>query len=134
MTMKLFLMLGFLLGIFLVIKEQTPTISEKSMSYEEALVLSKQNHKPIMLKLTANNCKYCVKMDREVLADTEVNALLLEHFIPVTIEVDKEPIPLGIEIKVTPTFIFVNEHEKILSTLSGAWSKTDFMDLLRNRI
>ncbi|CAA6817288.1 MAG: Unknown protein [uncultured Sulfurovum sp.] len=131
--MKTIMLLSFLFGSVFMIKEQAFVSSEK-MTYEKALSLSKQNNKPIMLKLTAENCKYCTKMDREVLENEEVKTLLSENFISVTVNVDKEEIPLGIKREITPTFIFIDKEGKILSKLPGSWGKKDFMDLLRNRI
>jgi len=132
-NMKLMLIFSFLFGSIFVIKEQPFTSSEK-MSYREAVRLSKQNNKPIMLKLIAENCKYCVQMDKEVLQNREVKSFLSKNFITVTVNVDKEPIPLGIKRTVTPTFVFINHNEKIVSKLPGAWDKKDFMDLLNNRV
>lgn len=131
--MKLILIFSFLFGSVFVLKEQAFTPSEK-MTYTEALRLAKQTNKPIMLKLTAENCKYCVKMDKEVLENLEVNAFLSKHFIALTVNVDKEPIPLGIKRTITPTFIFIDQNEKILSKLPGSWNKKDFMDLLNKAI
>ncbi|CAA6813491.1 MAG: Unknown protein [uncultured Sulfurovum sp.] len=131
--MKLIVIFIFLFVGILLIKEQTFKASDK-MTYEQALVLSKEHNKSIMLKLTAENCKYCIKMDKEVLANPEVEQFLFKHFISVTINVDREVVPLGIEHNITPTFIFVNKDEEILSKLPGSWNKKDFMDLLNNRI
>jgi thioredoxin-related protein len=130
--MKLFLIFSFLVGSLFVIKEQVFNVEEK-MTYEKAMALSKENDKMIMLKLTADNCKYCVKMDNEVLAHDEVKALL-KNFIIVTLNVDHEELPLGLERTMTPTFVFVNQEEEVLSKLPGSWSKEDFMELLNNRI
>ncbi|CAA6814325.1 MAG: Unknown protein [uncultured Sulfurovum sp.] len=131
--MKLILIFSFLFGSVFMIKEQAFLSSDKMM-YEQALELSKVNNKLIMLKLTADNCKYCVKMDNEVFTDNEVNAFVSENFIPVTINVDKEEIPLEINQTITPTFVFINQEGKVVSKLPGSWNKKDFMDLLRNRI
>jgi thioredoxin-related protein len=116
-----------------MIKEQAFTHTEK-MTYEQALLISKQNNKSIMLKLTSNDCKYCIKMDNEVLADTAVKSLLDENFITVNINVDNESLPLNLKWTVTPTFIFIDKNEKISSRLRGSWDKKDFIDLLNNRI
>jgi len=130
--MKLFLIFSFLFGSLFVIKDKA-FVEDGAMTYEKAIVLSKESDKMIMLKLTADNCKYCVKMDNEVLANDEVKGLL-ENFITVSLNVDKEQLPLGLEKTITPTFVFVDKNEEILSTLPGSWNKEDFMELLNNRI
>jgi len=130
--MKLFLIFSFLFGSLFVIKDKA-FVEDGVMTYEKAVALSKESDKMIMLKLTAANCKYCVKMDNEVLANDEVKGLL-ENFITVSLNVDKEQLPLGLEKTITPTFVFVDKNEEILSTLPGSWNKEDFMELLNNRI
>lgn len=131
--MKTVLFVSFLLGSFFVLKEQTDHEQEK-MTYEKALELAKENNKTIMLKLTTDNCKYCTKMDTEVLASDEVQDLL-KHFITVTLNVENEAeLPLGLKRAITPTFVFVNKDEELLSTLPGSWNKKDFIELLNNRL
>ena len=131
--MKIILLFSFLFGSVFMIKEQAFTETKK-MTYTKALSISKQNNKPIMLKLTADNCKYCTKMDNEVLSDTEVKQLIDANFITVNINVDDEALPLNLKRTTTPTFIFVDKNEQITSKLPGSWNKKDFMDLLNNRI
>lgn len=131
--MKIILIFSVLFGSAFMIQEQA-FISSDKMTYERALIVSKENNKPIMLKLTADDCKYCVKMDKEVLADDEVKKFLTKHFIPVSINVNKEKVPLEIKQTITPTFVFINQNGELLSKLPGSWNKKDFMDLLRNRI
>lgn len=133
--MKIILLFSFLFGSVFMIKEQAfENSTVQKMTYEQALSISKQNNKSIMLKLTADDCKYCTKMDDEVLVDSEVKRLVDENFITVTINVNKEVLPLNLKWDVTPTFIFVDKNEKITSKLPGSWNKKDFMDLLNNRI
>ncbi|CAA6817788.1 MAG: Unknown protein [uncultured Sulfurovum sp.] len=131
--MKTILLVSFLFGSILMIKEQS-LLKTETMTYEKALAISKQNNKPIMLKLTANNCKFCLKMENEVLSDIGVKSLLDENFITVSFNVDKEALPLNLEKSITPTFVFVDKNEKITSKLPGSWSKKDFIELLNNRI
>ena len=133
--MKIILLFSFLFGSVFMIKEQAfDNNSVQKMTYAQALSLSKQNNKPIMLKLTADNCKYCIKMDNEVLSDNEVKSLVDENFIMLSINVSKEVVPLNLKYSVTPTFVFIDKNEKIMSKLPGSWNKKDFIDLLNNRI
>jgi thiol:disulfide interchange protein DsbD len=130
--MKLRVIITFLVMavLFMVLCE---TVLKETVSYEKALELSKEDDKLIMLKLGADDCKYCVKMDEEVFASHEVKQLL-ENFRVVDVNVDREKVPLGLEVILTPTFVFVDKEEKILAKLPGSWTKQDFIDLLNNRI
>ncbi len=132
--MKIVLIFSFLFGSIFMIKEQGLSAKSSVMNYEQALELSQKTDKPIMLKLTASHCKYCKKMDSEVLSDKEVEHMLKQNFICVTINVDNEPLPLNLTKTITPTFIFVDKSGKITSQLPGSWNKKDFIDLLNNRI
>jgi len=131
--MKIILIFSFLFGSVFVIKDQAFSASDK-MTYEKAVSISKESNKLIMMKLTANNCKYCTKMDKEVLSDLEVQEVLSKNFITLNINVDEELLPLGLNRTITPTFIFVDKNEKILSKIPGSWNKKDFLELLNARI
>lgn len=109
------------------------TVLKETVSYEKAIALSKEDDKVIMLKLSTDNCKYCDEMDKEVLASREVRQLL-ENFRVVSVNVDREKVPLDLKVILTPTFVFVNKDEEVLSTLPGSWTKQDFIELLNNRI
>jgi len=34
----------------------------------------------------------------------------------------------------TPTFIFVNKEEKIMAKIPGAWTKKDFLEILKEAV
>lgn len=108
-------------------------VLKETISYEKALALSQKDDKVIMLKLTSTHCKYCVEMDNEVLASDEVKKVL-ENFRVVNVNIDREKVPLDLKVILTPTFVFVNKDEEVLSTLPGSWNQKDFIELLNNRI
>jgi len=142
--MKLLFVVILLLGSLFLLNQSTlfhnkhkvtePLSAVTYLSYENAVKEVKKSHKVIMLKLTTAHCSYCKKMDREVFLDKEVIAFLSKYFISVEIDVEHEPIPLGIKRTITPTFIFIDKEENILSRIPGSWNKKDFLDLLNNRI
>ena len=128
--MKFILAFGMIFSSLFILNNE-PT---KEMNYNQAIEEAKNSNKMIMLKLTADHCKYCIKMDKEVLADKEVQSVLSQNFITVNINVDKETLPLGLKRTITPTFIFVDKEGKIVSKIPGSWNKKDFMELLLARI
>jgi len=128
--MKFILAFGMIFSSLFILNNE-PT---KEMNYNQAIEEAKNSNKMIMLKLTADHCKYCIKMDKEVLADKEVQSVLSKKFITVNINVDKETLPLGLKRTITPTFIFVDKEGKIVSKIPGSWNKKDFMELLLARI
>ena len=130
--MKFIWAFGMIFSSFFILNKDGVNLNK--MTYSKAVEMSKKNNKLIMIKLTADHCKYCIKMDKEVMVDKDVQKLLSKNFITVNINVDKEKIPLGIKRTITPTFIFVDKNQKIVSKIPGSWNKKDFMDLLQARI
>ena len=98
--------------------------------YQKALSLAKESSKIVMFKLTSEDCHFCKKMDREVLENKEVESFLNKNFVLLNIDVKKEKIPLDLEYKVTPTFIFIASNEKLIYKIQGSWNKKDFIELL----
>ncbi len=99
--------------------------------FDEALKRAQKEGKVIMIKATSPYCHYCKLMDREVLSDPEVVALLHRKYIPVEVNVYKDPLPLGLRYKFTPTFFFVDGKGKVIKTVPGAFEKEDFIKLLK---
>jgi thioredoxin-related protein len=106
-------------------------LSVKYEGFDEALKRAKKEHKIIMIKAMSEDCHYCRKMEREVMIEKEVTDILKKDFITVMIDVSKMKLPLGLKSDLTPTFIFVDEKEKVLMNIPGAWDKTDFLQLLK---
>ena len=98
--------------------------------FEKALQKAKKEHKFIMIKATSPYCHYCKKMEHEVLADPDVVKVLKRSFIPVAVDVYKTSLPLGLKYKVTPTFFFIDENEKVVKVVPGAFGKEDFIHIL----
>jgi len=106
----------------------------EAVAYERALNIAQKEHKIILIKLTREHCHFCKKMDREVFADPEVVTALNNDFTVVEIDIAKEPLPLGLKRGMTPTFIFVTEKEKIMAKIPGAWTKEDFLEILKEAV
>ena len=97
---------------------------------QKALTEAKKEDKLIMIKAASEHCHFCKKMDREVLSDKEIRAVLQKNFIAVEVDVYKEDLPLHLSYKVTPTYIFVTAEGKKLKSVVGALSKQDFLKIL----
>jgi len=129
--MKKIVIIVFFSMIFLSCESNISSGEKPNISkYERALSLAKESSKIVMLKLTSENCHFCKKMDKNVMTDREVLSLLNKHFIPVSIDVNKDKLPLGLKHKVTPTFFFIGKDEKVISKIQGSWNKKDFIELL----
>ncbi len=106
----------------------------KFVAYKKAVEIAQKEHKIIIIKLTREHCHFCTKMDREVFSDKEIIEAVDKNFIVVEVDIGKETPPLGLKIGMTPTFIFVDEKEKIMAKIPGAWTKQDFLGILKEAV
>lgn len=105
--------------------------STEFYSYEEALEIQKANSKIIMIDVVRDNCRYCILMDK-LLEDKEFSTWISERFIPVKINIEHDNTGLNLDVKMTPTFYFLDKNQKIIKMIPGSWSKEDFKDLSKN--
>ncbi len=101
-----------------------------SSNYEDALREAKSEHKILMIMLKKENCKFCKKMEDEVLIDKNVSKILDRDFILLKLDVNRDELPLGLKKDMTPTFAFVKESGVMFSLIPGAWKRDDFISLL----
>ena len=109
-------------------------VEEHSVHYEgfeKALQKAKKEHKIIMIKVMTKDCYFCRKMEREVMVEDEIVALVEKDFIPVAIDISTTELPLGLKTELTPSFIFIDENARVLMNIPGAWNKMDFLEILR---
>ena len=106
----------------------------KFVGYVKALKSAKKENKIILLKLTREHCHFCQKMDREVFAETEVRDALNKDFIVVEVDIGEDELPLNLKKGMTPTFVFINKDEKIMAKIPGAWTKKDFLEILKEAV
>lgn len=99
-------------------------------SWNEARTLAKKNHKIIMLETVRDGCHYCEEMEHAVFEDPAMAALIQKRFIPVKIVINRQTVPLGIEVSMTPTFYFINGEQKVIKTVPGSWNREDFKTIL----
>ena len=100
-------------------------------SYKEALVLQKDEGKPIMLDIMRTNCHYCENMQKNVFDNKEMSKWLEERFIPVQINLDFDEMPIDAEVYFTPTFYFLDIKQKVIKKVPGSWNIQDFKDLTK---
>jgi len=108
------------------------------VTFEKALQRAKKEDKIIIIKATAPHCRYCKKMEKEVLTDKDVINLLKKEFIVVSVDVSKSTLPLDLRVSMTPSFFFVflkKEKDGVkIKRIPGSWNKEDFLDILKESI
>ena len=101
------------------------------VDYESALKKAVTEQKLVMLFFTAKHCRYCKKMQREVLSDDEVVSALDEGFITVKLDLDSVKNQTKFKVSITPTFIFLSPENEAIYTVPGSWNKEDFLVILK---
>ncbi len=116
-----------------ILMEEQPIIEKINyLPYDEALRIAKIEQKMIMIKMTAEYCHYCKKMDIEVMEEPEIVEALKKDFVSVEIDVEMDEIPLELRKMMTPSFVFVTNNEDVVSIVPGSWTKEDFLGLLKS--
>ncbi len=109
-----------------------------NLPFETALKRAKKEDKIIIIKATAPHCRYCMKMEKEVLLDKKIVDLLNKEFLVVDVDLGKDTLPLDLRVRMTPTFFFIfvnaNNDKVKIKRIPGAWSKEDFLDILKESI
>ena len=104
----------------------------QTYSYEEALIIAKKEHKMIMIEGYIPYCRYCIKMDREVMVEDVVKEALNKDFIVVKKNLLIETLPLGIKKLRTPSFYFIDsDGKRMIDSVEGFGNMQTFLDLLK---
>ncbi len=58
---------------------------------ERAFARARESDRPVLLLLVASWCRWCRELEREVLEDDRVRALIAQRFVPVRVDKDRRP-------------------------------------------
>ena len=84
--------------------------------YQQALQVSKELHKPILIDFTGFNCVNCRKMEADVWSNAEVFKHLRDDFVMLQLVVDDKA-------DLDPADVYVSKFSgKKITTLGGKWS------------
>ena len=86
-----------------------------SITYEEALEISKQNKKNILIDFSAIWCANCFELKEKVFESEELKKIIYDNLIFVEVDVDKrKDIAKEFNIKWLPYIIIIDENKNIL--------------------
>ena len=93
---------------------------------------SKKHGKLIMLKVVKDNCHYCSDMEKSVFSESSIRDLLKDNFVPVSVNLSLETVPLGLKPSMTPSFYFIDSERKVVKQIVGSWGRDDFSSFVHN--
>ena len=83
--------------------------------YDQAIVVSKEAHKPVLIDFTGWNCVNCRQMEQNVFPDPEVLKRLQNEFVMLQLVIDdKTELPAAEQFTSTVT-------KKRITTIGGKW-------------
>jgi len=101
-----------------------------SIFYKDAVIKAKQEDKMILLEVVLTNCKFCKKMEENVLSKNNIQETISKNFIFTQINADEEPLPLGITEQMSPMFVFISKNENVKDIRFGYLDENNFLKLL----
>ena len=104
-------------------------------SYIKASELAKAEDKPILIFINRSDCGACQVMKDITFKDKTIYPYINEHFIPVSLNINKNDAPKSLQAEVTPTFHFVKyDGTKIRETLLGGKTGKFYLNILKEAV
>lgn len=123
------LIISIALGSIYGIIKQKSEVSN-TISYTEALELSKQNNKPILIDFSAVWCANCYELKEKVFVNEELKKFIDDNLIFIEVDVDKyKNISDEYNVKWLPWIIVIDSDKNILYTKNSFSSFDDKMAL-----
>lgn len=102
-------------------------------SYIKAAAVAKAENKPMLLFINRPGCGACEFMKENVFTDKMIYTYINEHFIPVSLDINKNDAPKNLQSEVTPTYHFVKyDGTKIRETLFGGKTGKFYLNILKD--
>ena len=104
-------------------------------SYKEAVKVAKTEEKPILIFINRPECGACKVMKEITFQDKTIILYINEHFIPVSLNIDKNDLPKILQAEVTPTFHFIKyDGTKLRETLLGGKTGKFYLNILKEAV
>lgn len=104
-------------------------------SYTKAADLAKIENKPMLVFINKPDCGACKMMKELVFTDEMIYPYINTHFIPVSLNINKNDAPKALQSDMTPTFHFVKyDGTKIRETLVGGKTGKFYLNILKEAI
>jgi thiol:disulfide interchange protein len=116
---NLHLISGFPPPLSYSIYERKLNFEPMKNDYDKALQLAKEQNKPVLIDFTGWACVNCRRMEENVWIDQEVERLMKENFIVISLYVDeRKKLPLSEQVEYTSN----NGTKKSIITVGDKWA------------
>ena len=126
MIRRTFLGLLSALGAFCVSAEAQVFLTLEVLSYEDAIILSKEQNKKLFLFFTADYCGWCHKQ-KQVIMEQEVLYVLQNYIVCFVDTTKREDLSKKYKVKTIPAYFVVDTDGQILRKNIGYKEKQDFL-------
>jgi uncharacterized protein YyaL (SSP411 family) len=95
-----------------------------------AIELAKKEHKPLMVFVEGENCRWCKKMKHRVLSDENVEKRLQAFVCVKVMREDTSAVKDLPVIEGVPSIFFMTADQKILESVLGYYNVDDFISFI----
>ena len=100
------------------------------VSYQDALVLAKDDDKKIFLLFTSENCPWCDKQ-KDVLTNPELVKKLKDYVVCFVDSKKEKELSKTYKVRSVPSYFILDKQEKILKKNIGYKSKEEFLNWIK---
>lgn len=100
------------------------------ISYEDSLLVAKNQNKKVLLFFSADYCGWCHKQ-KEIILDPEVAENLSDYIVCYVDTVERKDLSTKYKVRSIPSYFVVDSDENIIKKNTGYKDKTDFIKWLK---
>lgn len=102
-------------------------------SYFNALIKAKKEHKPLMILVTKDSCRWCHKMEETTLKDKDIVKKLNTSFESLNLVKEKHILPKGIKPNMYPYSYFIDSKTgEIIDSMAGYIDSEEYIYTLED--
>jgi thioredoxin-related protein len=105
--------------ILKITNESKDDIAEIYTNYNEAFSLAKAENKAVFILFSTEYCRWCTKLKKTTLKDSELKSRLEKEFIVLFLDRDKDDYPSKYKVKGVPAVYMTDKNEEIFTSLVG---------------
>jgi protein disulfide-isomerase len=108
------------LGLVTAVQAESSEEIEWVTRYNQARQLGSQSDRPVLLFVTTDGCRHCVRMKRDAFCDRTIIDQIQQSFVPAMLKLDASS-ELARQLRVTiyPTTVIISPNGRIIDYARG---------------